>query len=149
MLPAMRTNAPPTHLSRSASSSLLASGLLTLVLLPGSARCQLAAGDLSKLGDYESRRSSSFDRKGANRDYVSVDPGQTVTIFDEDGPGEIRHMWITLPNWSEVYAHQKMVLRAYWYQLEPHAPFPPLPPVEKRIPKLAWTGGPGQDPEME
>ncbi len=25
---------------------------------------------------------------------------------------------------------------AYWYQTEPHAPFPPLPPVEDRIPRL-------------
>jgi hypothetical protein len=25
---------------------------------------------------------------------------------------------------------------AYWYQTEPHAPFPPLPPVEERIPRV-------------
>jgi hypothetical protein len=38
---------------------------------------------------------------------------------------------------------------AYWYQTEPHAPFPPLPPVEQRIPKTVWTGGAGQDPKMK
>jgi hypothetical protein len=32
---------------------------------------------------------------------------------------------------------------AYWYQEEPHAPFPPLPPVEQRIPVLEPVGGPG------
>lgn len=32
---------------------------------------------------------------------------------------------------------------AYWYQAEPHAPFPPLPPVEDRIPRLQPVGGPG------
>jgi D-arabinan exo alpha-(1,3)/(1,5)-arabinofuranosidase (non-reducing end) len=32
---------------------------------------------------------------------------------------------------------------AYWYQTEPHAPFPALPPVEKRIPELYPVGGPG------
>ncbi|MBT9333034.1 glycoside hydrolase family 172 protein [Paracidobacterium acidisoli] len=32
---------------------------------------------------------------------------------------------------------------AYWYQTEPHAPFPPLPPVADRIPALQPTGGPG------
>ncbi|HKO14072.1 MAG TPA: DUF2961 domain-containing protein, partial [Acidobacteriaceae bacterium] len=32
---------------------------------------------------------------------------------------------------------------AYWYQTEPHAPFPPLPSVEERIPALQTTGGPG------
>lgn len=32
---------------------------------------------------------------------------------------------------------------AYWYQTEPHAPFPALPSVEDRIPQLQMTGGPG------
>ena len=32
---------------------------------------------------------------------------------------------------------------AYWYQAEPHAPFPPLPPVERRLPELQMVGGPG------
>lgn len=32
---------------------------------------------------------------------------------------------------------------AYWYQSEPHEPFPPLPPVEDRLPALQHVGGPG------
>ena len=32
---------------------------------------------------------------------------------------------------------------AYWYQAEPHAPFPPLPKVAQRIPRLVSVGGPG------
>jgi hypothetical protein len=32
---------------------------------------------------------------------------------------------------------------AYWYQAEPHAPFPSLPPVDQRIPTLQSVGGPG------
>lgn len=32
---------------------------------------------------------------------------------------------------------------AYWYQTEPHAPFPPLPPVNDRLPKIFAVGGPG------
>jgi hypothetical protein len=32
---------------------------------------------------------------------------------------------------------------AYWYQTEPHAPFPVLPPVDERIPRLYPVGGPG------
>ena len=32
---------------------------------------------------------------------------------------------------------------AYWYQTEPHAAFPALPPLEERIPKLSAVGGPG------
>ena len=32
---------------------------------------------------------------------------------------------------------------AYWYQTEPHAPFPALPQVEQRIPRIQPVGGPG------
>jgi hypothetical protein len=32
---------------------------------------------------------------------------------------------------------------AYWYQAEPHAAFPALPPLEERIPRLHAVGGPG------
>ena len=32
---------------------------------------------------------------------------------------------------------------AYWYQAEPHAPFPALPPVGDRLPALQPVGGPG------
>jgi hypothetical protein len=37
---------------------------------------------------------------------------------------------------------------AYWYQREPHVPFPALPKATERIPRIAWVGGPGQDPNM-
>ena len=32
---------------------------------------------------------------------------------------------------------------AYWYQAEPHAAFPALPPVNDRLPMLVPVGGPG------
>jgi hypothetical protein len=32
---------------------------------------------------------------------------------------------------------------AYWYQSEPHAPFPTLPTLEQRIPRIYAVGGPG------
>jgi hypothetical protein len=34
---------------------------------------------------------------------------------------------------------------AYWYQTEPHAAFPALPPLEQRIPRIYAVGGPGND----
>jgi hypothetical protein len=40
--------------------------------------------------------------------------------------------------WSDNYFSV-----AYWYQTEPHAPSPMLPPVEQRLPKLFPVGGPG------
>jgi Protein of unknown function (DUF2961) len=36
---------------------------------------------------------------------------------------------------------------AYWYQSEPHAAFPPLPPVEDRLPRIHLVGGPGNAPQ--
>jgi hypothetical protein len=33
---------------------------------------------------------------------------------------------------------------AYWYQTEPHAAFPPLPPIVERLPKLHPAAGPGR-----
>jgi D-arabinan exo alpha-(1,3)/(1,5)-arabinofuranosidase (non-reducing end) len=36
---------------------------------------------------------------------------------------------------------------AYWYQTEPHAPFPQLPPVADRLPRVRATGGPGSLPQ--
>lgn len=35
---------------------------------------------------------------------------------------------------------------AYWYQAEPHEPFPPLPPVQDRLPVIQPVGGPGNNP---
>lgn len=35
---------------------------------------------------------------------------------------------------------------AYWYQTEPHAPFPPLPGVEARAPRVFAVGGAGAAP---
>ncbi|HVT96696.1 MAG TPA: glycoside hydrolase family 172 protein [Acidobacteriaceae bacterium] len=34
---------------------------------------------------------------------------------------------------------------AYWYQTEPHQPFPPLPSMDDRIPSLEVTNGPGNE----
>ncbi len=37
---------------------------------------------------------------------------------------------------------------AYWYQAEPHQPFPALPPVDARIPRVYSVGGPGNAAPM-
>jgi hypothetical protein len=36
---------------------------------------------------------------------------------------------------------------AYWYQTEPHSPFPALPAVLERLPQVRATGGPGSPPK--
>ena len=59
------------------------------------------------------QRSSSYDRKGGNDDSIVLKPGQTAAIFDDAGPGEIRHIWITMAS-PEAYHLKKIVLRMYW-----------------------------------
>lgn len=74
---------------------------------------QFAVGDLPKLGNYESRRASSYARDGTNRDYENLKAGGELVLFNETGPAEIRHIWITMAS-PEAYHLKKIVLRMYW-----------------------------------
>jgi D-arabinan exo alpha-(1,3)/(1,5)-arabinofuranosidase (non-reducing end) len=84
--------------------------LLCLQMLFG----QTSINELPHLQNYKSERVSSYDRSGGNHDYTSVKPGETIKVFDENGPGEVRHIWITMPPGSEVYALKKVVMKMYW-----------------------------------
>ncbi|HMA54327.1 MAG TPA: DUF2961 domain-containing protein, partial [Acidobacteriota bacterium] len=86
---------------------------LTIALLAKGLSAQSAVGTLTRLGDYESRRASSYDRTGANGDYRHLKAGETMELYDEPGPGEIRHVWITMAT-GEAYHLKKVVLRMYW-----------------------------------
>ena len=92
------------------------SGLFTLVLallasVP--AWSQYSVSDLARLRNYESQRSSSYDRSGGNDDSSELKSGQELTLFNETGPAEIRHIWITVDD-PEAYHLKKIVLRMYW-----------------------------------
>ncbi len=63
--------------------------------------------------DYVQRRISSYDRSGGNADYRQIAPGETLTLFDEAGPGTITHIWITIAS-DEEFHLKKLVLRMYW-----------------------------------
>src|SRR5262249_50123173 len=86
---------------------------LALTLSAGISLAQFSVSDLSRLRDYESQRTSSFDRTGANHDYENLKAGGQLVLFDEAGPGEIRHIWITAAS-PEAYHLKKIVLRMYW-----------------------------------
>src|SRR5882757_11386343 len=62
---------------------------------------------------YTLHRSSSQEMTGANADYRTVTPGQTLTILDADGPGMISHIWFTLHN-NKPYHLKRIVMRTYW-----------------------------------
>ena len=96
---------------RGRTSGALQLIVLTCVLVTQ----QCAAADpsevldgLAKARDYIARRASSYDRTGANRDYVEVEPGQTVTLIDAPGPGVVSHIWMTIAS-SDVH-HLKACL---------------------------------------
>lgn len=86
---------------------------LALAVLAPAVAAQWTVNPLARLGDYESRRASSYNRAGTNTDYFPLKPGETRIIFAESGPGEIRHIWITMAT-GEVYHLKKVVLRMYW-----------------------------------
>ena len=63
--------------------------------------------------DYVQKRISSYDRTGGNADFRQIAPGETLTLFDEAGPGTITHVWITIAT-EERFHLKKLVLRMYW-----------------------------------
>ena len=89
---------------------------ILLLGIAGPAHGQDAANsvsDLTRPHDYVLKRSSSYDRSGGNADYRPLAPGDTLTLLDEHGPGEVSHVWITIAS-DEQYHLKKMVLRMYW-----------------------------------
>ena len=69
--------------------------------------------DLTRPQDYVLKRVSSYDRSGGNADYRKIEPGQTLTVLDVDGPATLTHIWFTLAT-DESYHLKKIVLRMYW-----------------------------------
>jgi len=59
------------------------------------------------------QRSSSWDRTGANRDAVTLEPGGTHTLLSASGAGIVRHLWLTVNAESRTYPRE-LVLRMYW-----------------------------------
>ena len=73
-------------------------------------------GGLAALPYYRestSRRVSSYDRTGGNRDYLTIEPWETRVLADIEGPGIIRHIWCTIAS-DDKYYLRNIVLRMYW-----------------------------------
>lgn len=69
--------------------------------------------DLPHPHDYVLKRSSSYDRSGGNADFRTVPPGESMTVLDESGPGQISHIWFTIAD-KEQFHLKRIVLRIYW-----------------------------------
>jgi len=66
--------------------------------------------DLPKAKNYVLKRASSYDRSGANADYRTIAPGETLTVLDQSGPGLISHIWITIAS-DDPHHLKALVLR--------------------------------------
>lgn len=79
-------------------------------------------GGLPYLRKGRARQASSYDRTGGNKDFISLEPGETATLMDVAGAGSIARMWITTQDWPDPgrfkvkreYILRKLLLRAYW-----------------------------------
>ncbi len=68
---------------------------------------------LATLRDYRSKRVSSWDKTGGNRDRITIEPLSTATLADIKGAGCIRHIWFTIWCEDELYL-RKTLLRMFW-----------------------------------
>jgi len=56
-----------------------------------------------------------------------------------------RSIRVTMEHGSANHRSDNFYTVAYWYQVEPHQPFPALPKPADRIPRLFAVGGPGAE----
>ena len=74
--------------------------------------CNALAG-LTTAKDFLPARVSSYDTSGRNRDAWPIEPGETKTLAEIDGPGVISHIWFTISSPDQFYL-RKLLLRMYW-----------------------------------
>lgn len=70
-------------------------------------------GGLPYLRDCTTRRVSSWDRTGGNKDCWQVEPGKELSLLDINVAGCIKHIWITT-ECGAVHYLRKVVLRMFW-----------------------------------
>jgi hypothetical protein len=70
-------------------------------------------GNLARFRDYKNKRASSYDRTGANADFMVLEPVQNATLLNTSEPAVITHIWFTIDS-DEEFHLKKLVLRAYW-----------------------------------
>lgn len=68
---------------------------------------------LPRILPYRTRRVSSYDPTGGNRDRLMIAPGETVTLLDTQATGSITHIWMTSAC-REPDHLRKVLLRMYW-----------------------------------
>ena len=70
---------------------------------------------LARVRDYRSRRLSSWDRAGGNRDAILIPAGERVVVGEIEGAGCVRHIWMTMASLPEErHDLRQTVLRMFW-----------------------------------
>jgi len=91
--------------------------------LAAAVRGQDLLAGLGSKQDFRSKRVSSYDVSGGNRDSIAIEPGQTALLAEIKGPAAIHHIWVTIA--AEAFYGRKIVLRIYWDgELEPSVEAP-------------------------
>ncbi|NLN91079.1 MAG: DUF2961 domain-containing protein [candidate division WS1 bacterium] len=92
--------------------------LLVVLTVPVAAQDSLPWQDpglagLARIEGFDLRHENSTDPQGKNIDYRAIQPGETLTILDQAGPGRIVRLWCTIDH-KEDHHLRKVVLRMYW-----------------------------------
>ncbi len=67
----------------------------------------------ARMPQHRTLKQSSFDRTGGNADFFHIPPGQSLDVFQSDGPGIITHIWFTINDRSPHHL-KELVLRIFW-----------------------------------
>lgn len=73
-----------------------------------------ALSNLARIRPFRSRRASSFDRTGGNKDAWTLESGQRLTLAEIDGPGCVKHIWSTNALAHDRDAMRSTILRIWW-----------------------------------
>ncbi len=69
--------------------------------------------EMTILKHHRSKRVSSYDRAGGNRDWIEIAPGETATLATLSGAGCINRLYCAIRSLDHMYL-RKLVLRAFW-----------------------------------
>lgn len=71
-------------------------------------------GGISQLREgIKTKRISSYDRTGGNKDFIVIKSGETSAIAAVSGPGIIKHIWITIST-KDRFIRRNAIIRMYW-----------------------------------
>jgi hypothetical protein len=68
--------------------------------------------NLCKTKNAKTKRISSYDVEGRNRDAWRIEPGEKKVIAEIDGPGCITHIWMT--QGGPLFLYREVILKFYW-----------------------------------